>query len=83
MREFLFNEKKNRYKGKTLGGGGWGSKKGKGSVAGNAAFGERTRRVTFASQNWFKNDESKLEIFTISYCLLLINYFVKRNRYVS
>lgn len=25
---------------------------------GNAAFGERVRRVTFASQNWFKNDEA-------------------------
>lgn len=24
----------------------------------NAAFGERTRRITFASQNWFKNDEA-------------------------
>lgn len=28
------------------------------SVAGNAVFGERARRVTFASQNWFKNDEA-------------------------
>lgn len=42
---------------KGLGGGG-GEEGKKTSVAGNAVFGERARRVTFASQNWFKNDEA-------------------------
>lgn len=39
-------------------GGGIKREEGKACVAGNAAFGERARRVTFASQNWFKNDEA-------------------------
>jgi len=57
MREFLFNEKKKIGKGMIWGGGGEGKRE-KRAWRKNAAFGERARRVTFASQNWFKNDEA-------------------------